>query len=45
MVVPALATMDRDYLRRNKTFFLIFKLTENTNLNINFNIMKHAYSV
>jgi len=42
---PALATMERVYLRRNKPFFSIFKLTENTNLKINYKIMKHAYFV
>lgn len=38
-------TTDRDYLGRNKKFISIFKLTENTNVKINYNIMEPEYPV
>jgi len=38
-------TTDHDYLSRNKKFISVFKLTDNTNVKINYNIMETAYTV
>jgi hypothetical protein len=38
-------TADHDHLSRNKKFISVFKLTENTNVKINYNIMEPAYPV